>query len=104
VSATVRSTMAHRTIPLRELRNDVSAILRAVEQDGATFTITVRGKPVARLSPATEEPGPRRFVPAEDLRRIFADIPVDPTWLPELLEMRAEASEGATDHWAEDGP
>jgi prevent-host-death family protein len=91
--------MAHRTIPLRELRNDVSAILRAVESEGATFTITVRGKPVARLSPATEAPGPRRFVPAEDVRRAFADIPVDPTWLPELLAQRADADEDDT--WPE---
>ena len=93
--------MADRTIPLRELRNDVSAILRAVESEGETFTITVRGKPVARLMPFTEEPGPRRFVPAEDVRRIFADIPVDPTWLPELLEMRAEEDED-DNPWPED--
>jgi prevent-host-death family protein len=97
--ATLRSTMADRTIPLRELRNDVSAILRAVESEGATFTITVRGKPVARLTPAIEEPGPRRSVPADEVRRIFADIPVDPTWLPELLEMRAEDDEDDT--WPE---
>jgi prevent-host-death family protein len=93
--------MADRTIPLRELRNDISAILRAVEQEGATFTITVRGKPVARLTPATEQPGPRRFVPAEDLRRIFAETPVDRTWLPELLEMRAWAAEETDDTWPE---
>jgi prevent-host-death family protein len=91
--------MADRTIPLRELRNDVSAILRAVEQDGATFTITVRGKPVARLGPATEGSGPRRFVPAEEVRRIFAGIPADAPWLEELLEERAEDDEDDT--WPE---
>jgi prevent-host-death family protein len=90
--------MADRTIPQRELRNDISAILRAVE-DGDTFTITVRGRPVARLGPAAEAPGPRRFVPAEEVRRIFADIPRDPTWLAELLEERAEDDEDDT--WPE---
>jgi prevent-host-death family protein len=93
--------MADRVIPLRELRNDVSAILRAVEQEGATFIITVRGKPVAQLSPMTEEPGPRRFVPVADLRRIYADVPVDPTWLPEVLQMREEAAEDEDDTWPE---
>ena len=91
--------MADRTIPLRELRNDVSAILRAVESEGATFTITVRGRPVARLTPATDQPGPRRFVPAEEVRRAFADIPADPTWLAELLEQRADDDEDDT--WPE---
>ncbi len=91
--------MSDRTIPLRELRNDISAILRAVEQDGATFTITVRGKPVARLGPTAEEPGPRRFVSAEDFDRAFADIKPDPVWLAELLEERAEDDEDDT--WPE---
>jgi prevent-host-death family protein len=90
--------MADRTIPQRELRNDISAILRAVE-NGDTFTITVRGRPVARLGPADAQPEPRRFVPAEEVRRIFADIPPDPTWLAELLEERAEDDEDDT--WPE---
>ncbi len=88
--------MADRTIPLRELRNEVSAILRAVETEGATFTITVRGKPVARLGPATEEPGPRRFVDRETLVKMYADSPPDPTWLAELLAERAEDDEDDT--------
>jgi prevent-host-death family protein len=82
--------MADRTIPLRELRNDVSAILRAVETEGATYTITVRGRPVARLAPVTEEPGPRRFVPAEDLQRMYDESPVDSeAWLKDMAELDA---------------
>jgi hypothetical protein len=46
-----------------------------------------------------EEPGPRRFVPAADLRRAFADIPPDPVWLQELLDERAEDDEDDT--WPE---
>ena len=42
--------MTDRTIPQRELRNNIGAVLRAAEA-GATFTVTVRGKPVARLVP-----------------------------------------------------
>ena len=45
--------MRHRTIPQRELRNNVSAVLREA-QAGTCFTITVRGRPVARLVPFTE--------------------------------------------------
>lgn len=47
--------MRHRTIPQRELRNNVSAVLREAEA-GTWFTITVRGRPVARLGPLTELP------------------------------------------------
>jgi len=40
-------TAAERTIPQRELRNNISAVLRAAE----TFTVTVRGHAVARVVP-----------------------------------------------------
>jgi prevent-host-death family protein len=88
--------MADKVIPLRELRNDISAILRAVEQDGATFSVTVRGKPVARLIPTGVPDGPRRFVDRETLVKMYADSPPDPTWLAELLEQRAEDDEDDT--------
>jgi prevent-host-death family protein len=42
--------MREREIAQRELRNDVARVLREAEA-GATFTITVRGRPVARLGP-----------------------------------------------------
>ena len=38
------------TIPQRELRNDVSAVLRRVEA-GEEFVVTVSGRPVAELRP-----------------------------------------------------
>lgn len=47
--------MRHRTIPQRELRNNVSAVLREA-QAGTCFTITVRGRPVARLVPFSPPP------------------------------------------------
>lgn len=42
-------------IAVRELRNDVSAILRRVEA-GETLTVTVQGRPVAQLTPLARRP------------------------------------------------
>lgn len=67
--------MADRTIPQRELRNNIAAILRAAEA-GQTFTVTVRGRPVARLVPPGDTSAPRVDVDREPLRRILA-LPVD---------------------------
>jgi len=61
-----------RRIPQRDLRNDVTRVLREAEA-GATFTITVRGRPVARLGPLREA---RTDVDRETLRRILAE-PLD---------------------------
>ena len=68
--------MAHRTIPQRELRNDIAGILREAEA-GTEFTVTVRGRPVAKLGPLDEAPGPRRYVDRETLRRFFERHPPD---------------------------
>jgi prevent-host-death family protein len=66
--------MTRRTIPQRELRNNVGAILRDVEA-GATFTVTVRGRPVAQLGPVGESE-PRLEVDRETIRRILS-MPLD---------------------------
>lgn len=50
---------APRTIPQRDLRNDIGRVLRDVEA-GETFRITVSGRPVADLVPLGDRP--RRFV------------------------------------------
>ena len=65
--------MADRIIPQRELRNNVAEVLRAAEA-GETFTITVRGRPVARLGPAGSDP--RVDVDRATIRRLLAE-PVD---------------------------
>ncbi len=64
-----------RVIPQRELRNNVAEVLREVER-GTTFTITVRGRPVARLGPA-DTPVRRVDVDRETLLRIIRETPVD---------------------------
>jgi prevent-host-death family protein len=90
--------MADRTIPQRELRNDISAILRAVEE-GDTFTITVRGKPVARLVPPGAPTGPRRFVDRETVLRIFEETPVDDDFWKDVKEAREWFAQADDDPW-----
>jgi prevent-host-death family protein len=82
--------MADTTIPQRELRNNISAVLRAAEA-GETFTITVRGRPVARVVPPGEPGRPRIDVDRETVRRILA-LPVD-----EQLAAELEAAEAPLD-------
>ncbi|MDR0346499.1 MAG: type II toxin-antitoxin system prevent-host-death family antitoxin [Nocardiopsaceae bacterium] len=74
-----------RTIPQKELRNQVSEVLRRVEA-GETFTVTVAGRPVAELAPTRRRswvsgpalaqvwhgPAPRGL--ADDLARLGAGI------------------------------
>lgn len=80
--------MRHRTIPQRELRNDVAAILREAEA-GTEFTVTVRGRAVAKVVPIEAPPARRRFVDRETLLRIFRASPVDEKWAADLAQMRA---------------
>ena len=79
------------TIPLRQLRNDISAVLRAAEQ-GEVYTVTVDGRPVARLGPI----GPPSWAPPEALDRIL-ELPPDPTLMDELRE--GPGLDLATDPW-----
>jgi prevent-host-death family protein len=54
------------TIPQKELRNNVSDVLRRAEA-GEEFTVTVAGRAVARLGPAQ----PRRWVRGPALQQIW---------------------------------
>ena len=71
-------------IPQGTLRNDVSDVLRRAEA-GEHFTITVAGRPVAELGPI-KATGPRRFVPGDEVRALFADLPPDTTLMAQLRE------------------
>jgi prevent-host-death family protein len=72
-----RKTVPHKTlvreIPQRELRNDVSRVLAEVEA-GARFRITVNGRAVAELLPASSR---RTWVPREDFLAILREAPLD---------------------------
>jgi prevent-host-death family protein len=76
-----------REIPQRELRNNVSAVLREVEA-GATLRVTVRGRPVADLVPV---PARKRGLSPEEVARIVAEAPLDPGFTGDL-----DAAAGAT--------
>jgi prevent-host-death family protein len=65
------------TIAQKELRNNISDVLRRAEA-GEEFTITVAGRPVARLGPTTR----RRWVSGPELARVWET--------PELLAAELE--------------
>jgi prevent-host-death family protein len=63
-------------IPARELRNDVSAILRRVEA-GERLRVTVSGRPVAEIVPLPSRPRWLRweqFIEGADRWRADADL------------------------------
>jgi prevent-host-death family protein len=74
--------MAGRTIPERELRNNLAAILRAAEA-GETFTVTVGGRPVARIVPPRGPSRSRVDVDTATIARILA-LPIDAELAAEL--------------------
>ncbi|HEV7805841.1 MAG TPA: type II toxin-antitoxin system prevent-host-death family antitoxin [Solirubrobacteraceae bacterium] len=84
------------TIPQRELRNNVSDVLRRAEA-GERFTITVAGRPVAELGPP---PGHRTGTSVAELWSILAAHPADPEWAEDLKRMREEDRANARDPWA----
>lgn len=89
--------MEHETIPQRDLRNNIADVLRRAEA-GAEFTITVRGRPVARLGPA-DRPRERRLdVDRDTVHAILAATPVDAELVRDLERMRV-AEDDAGDPW-----
>ena len=63
-----------KTIPQRELRNQISRVLREVEA-GERMRVTVDGRPVADLVPLA---GARRtFVPRDDLLTLLRRASLD---------------------------
>jgi prevent-host-death family protein len=79
-------------IPLRELRNNTSEVLRRVE-DGEELDVTVNGRPVARLIPLPRRP---RFLP---LHQLLAH-PADPGMLDDIREILGdETTDDMKDPW-----
>jgi prevent-host-death family protein len=77
------------TIPQRELRNDVSAVLRRVEA-GEEFVVTVSGRPVAELRPVG---GSRKGSVAAFVAALNALPPPTPDEVVELERVDAEIRE-----------
>lgn len=86
-----------KTIPQRDLRNNVSEVLRRAEA-GERLTVTVNGRPVAELGPVAT---PRRLAPPEKLDEILAATPADGSWLASLMQMRREDAAAAGDAYEE---
>jgi len=82
-------------IPQRELRNQVSAVLRRAEE-GERFTVTVDGRPVAELGPL---PSARKPATSDRLAAVLAQTPVDAAWATELRELRDADATAARDPW-----
>lgn len=70
------------TLPQKELRNQISEVLRRAEA-GEEITITVSGRPVARLGPVR----PREWVPSAQLDELWA-APADPSLAQDLENLQ----------------
>lgn len=75
------------TIPQKELRNNVGDVLRRAEA-GEEFTVTVAGRPVARLGPAR----PRQWVDGPALKRVW-NTPAPETLDDDLAKFPAEIAD-----------
>ena len=82
------------TITIGQLRQNPTEMIRAV-QDGAAYTLTDRGRPIATITP--HRPGTWRSGAA--VNEILDRLGPDPAWAAELEELRVDAV--ATDPWAE---
>jgi len=69
-----------REIPQRELRNEITEVLKQVAA-GQRLRVTVRGRPVADLVPVSED---RRFVSRSEFERIIVDDPLDPGFVDDV--------------------
>lgn len=79
--------MAARSIPQRELRNNIGAVLREAEA-GTEFTITVHGRTVARLGPP-DRPRVRRVdVDLAAIQALLTETPVDDRFSSDLEQLR----------------
>ena len=83
------------TIPQRELRNNISEVLRRAER-GERLVVTVGGRPVAELGPVS---GKAVFAGPEHLDAVLAAAPVDAEWGAALAAERAAEPEEHPDPW-----
>jgi len=77
------------TISLRELRNNVSDVLRRVEA-GERFRVTVNRRPVAELVPLR---GPRVAVPWSELQELLPEAQADRGLLDDLRDALEETTD-----------
>jgi prevent-host-death family protein len=73
-----------KTIPQRELRNNVAKVLRDVE-NGERVRVTVNGRPVADLVPI--DSSRRIFVPRDDIVELLRRLRPDPDFVGDVESM-----------------
>jgi prevent-host-death family protein len=71
-------------VAVRDLRNHMAAVLEKV-RGGETVTITVRGRPVARLEPVRSQRP--TAIPNAELMAILRDISADPGLSDDLARL-----------------
>lgn len=76
-------------IPARELRNDVSGVLRRVEA-GERLRVTVSGRPVAELIPLPRRPETLTW---EEFVRDLEDWQADPGLKAQLQELLPDTTD-----------
>lgn len=78
------------TIASRELRNDTAGVLRRVS-DGEELTITVSGRPVARL--VAVEQHHRRWLPKAEFLSRIARVAADPGMRADLDRLAGDTTD-----------
>jgi prevent-host-death family protein len=71
-----------REIAQRELRNNISAVLREVEA-GSHLRVTVRGRAVADLVPVSAR---KDHLTSDEVRRVVREAPLDSGFAAEVEE------------------
>jgi prevent-host-death family protein len=89
--------MPSKVIAQRELRNNISQVLRDAEA-GAQFTITVRGKAVATLGPMSEVASPQTDVTGSAIVELLRRTPVDAGFAVDVKRLR-DLEPPADDPW-----
>lgn len=77
-----------KTIPQRELRNQIARVLRTVEA-GERLRVTVDGRPVADLVPIGA--GRRTFVSRDEVLQLLSRAPLDPEFAPDMAAVTGAA-------------
>lgn len=79
----MRYTRGMTEVASRELRNHTRALLERVAA-GETITITVDGRPVARLEPIESR---RQWIPRGEFMRLITDHQADPGLREDLRDL-----------------
>ena len=83
------------TLSVRELRNDVSEVLRRAEA-GEHFVVTVSGRPVAELGPISGKP---RFMSLEKLETLLEGRRADPGLVDDLKRLNPDTTDDLVSPW-----